>query len=220
MNSAEKVFPVLMADVMGSRSQDGEVLATYLVEKVAAANAAFPGRILSPLTVTLGDEFQGVVRDVESGIKLILWLEHQLRAKPLQAGKGVQVVRLRYVLHEGRIETPVNPKRAHGMLGPGLTRARELLTERGRGLRRMRIALADPLMTNRLDELFFVLDTLSEDWNPQDFTLIEAMMEGMDSETLAKRFQRHRTSIDRRRKNLKIEAYQSIERLLLDLSNP
>lgn len=214
-----KQYIILMGDVVGSREHEGQALADHLLAITDSANKSFGDALESPLTVTLGDEFQGVVKSPEAGVDIILWLEHRLRKEPLKEGDTVRAYQLRYVLHEGAIDTPVNPDRAHGMMGEGLTTARELLTERHRDLPRFRMALADSRRSRRLGDLFSVLATLAEDWKVEDFELIEAMLAENDSEALGKRFNRHRTSIDRRRQTLKIEAYLTLERLLRDIAS-
>lgn len=210
---------ILMADVIGSREQPGAPLSQHLRALTQGANAAFPEGILSPLTVTLGDEFQGVVSNPAGGIDVILWLEQHLRRNPLCQGSECHPYQLRYVLHEGEIDSPLNPERAHGMLGAGLARAREMLTKRARGSPRMLISLRDEHRARRLSDLLIVLDSIVEDWKAEDFELIEAMRESQDSEAIGKRFDRHRTSIDRRRRTLKIEASLLLERLLRDLAS-
>lgn len=55
-----------------------------------------------------------------AGIKIILFIEEYI----LQNNIGFK---LRYVLLSGKIETPVNHKIAYGMIGEGLTKARETI---------------------------------------------------------------------------------------------
>ena len=114
----ERQYDILMADVIRSRNQDGERLMQdleKLVEEVAKIN---PARFLSPMTITLGDEFQAVVRSAVDAVEIMFSLEEQRIMLQLP-------LKLRYVLHRGVIETPINAKSAHGMLGKGLTQARE-----------------------------------------------------------------------------------------------
>lgn len=208
-----------MGDVISSRDHDGATLGRHLKELVDSVNRQFETRLSSPLTVTLGDEFQGVCADVQAGSEIILRMEHQLRAKPLKVDGSLSAYQLRYVLHRGEIESPINPERAHGMLGPGLTEARERLNDHRRGMPRMRISLNDETVSRRLNDLFAVLDAISEDYNPDDFEFITALMEEKDSSLVGERFNRHRTSVDRRRRTLRIDAYLTLERLILDVAS-
>lgn len=209
---------ILMADVISSRTFDGAALSAHLLEATEAANFEFKRELGSPLTVTLGDEFQGVCASVRVGVDLMLWLERHLRKKPHFEKKKLASYQLRYVLHEGVVESPLNPDRAHGMLGPGLTRARELLDEHRRGAPRFRVVLDDADRSRRLTQLFQVLDAIASDYKADDFAFIEALLDESDNERVGEQFDRHRTSVDRRRRTLKIEAYQLLERLLRDLA--
>ena len=88
---------------------------------IARANAAPENGVLSPLTVTLGDEFQGICANLSQGARLV----RRLRADLLAEG-----VECRFVLGLVRIETPLNRERAWNMMGPGLAAAREKLSDK------------------------------------------------------------------------------------------
>ena len=204
-------------DVIGSSAFEGAALSAHLSALVGRANKHFKAELKSPLTVTLGDEFQGICQTLGAGVEVILWLEHALRSDPLRNETGALGYQMRFVLHEGRVESPVNTRNAHGMLGPGLTQARALLSEHRDGAQRIRVALANKTLSAQLEDVFAVLDDLSSDFKAKDFALIEAMFEEVDSSLLGARFGRHRTSIDRRRKTLKVDACERLERVLLSL---
>jgi len=58
---------------------------------------------------TLGDEFQSVIKNLPAALDIIFSIEEKIAA-------GGQDFRLRYVLEEGKIETPLNRKIAYGMI--------------------------------------------------------------------------------------------------------
>src|SRR5690606_29233469 len=155
---------------------------------VDAANRAFASTIRSPLTVTLGDEFQGICAHTAAGVDLILWLEHRLRQQPLRVGKTLQPYALRYVLLVGEVEPPINRENAHGMLGSGLTLARRQLEDHRRGAPRIQLELADPALAARLQDLFAVLTTLTDEFKPADCALVEALFASTDSTALGQQF--------------------------------
>jgi hypothetical protein len=113
---------VLMADIIDSRKNDQNELMLKFRNVTEEINKSHKKGILSPMTITLGDEFQGVVKNISAAINLILELEEKLMLN--NAG-----FKLRYVLYEGKIDTPINDKIAYGMLGEGLTKAREALQQ-------------------------------------------------------------------------------------------
>ena len=53
-------FYIVMADVIRSRSYDGGDLMREFGRIVKECNVTHTGALLSPYTITLGDEFQGV----------------------------------------------------------------------------------------------------------------------------------------------------------------
>lgn len=205
-------YAILMGDVKGSRKKSSEELSKCLEALVGGANEEYASEVESPLTVTLGDEFQGVMQSELAGLRVILWMERRL----LELGPkwGLGDVQLRYALNWGKIESRLNRKRAHGMLGPGLTRAREMLSEGKRGSR-IRLNLEKKEHTKQVWKLFQVMDAIRRDWKSGDFRLIERLLEEEDDTLLAKEFDRDRTSIYRRRLSLKTDAYLKLEELIL-----
>jgi hypothetical protein len=113
---------ILMADIIGSRKTNQQKLMKDFKNTAGKVDHELRDQFLSPITITLGDEFQSIPRDLPSALNIILRLEEAI----IKAKKGF---RLRYVLVEGLIETPINSKTGYEMLGSGLTRARELASK-------------------------------------------------------------------------------------------
>ncbi|MGF1453563.1 MAG: SatD family protein [Opitutales bacterium] len=202
-----------MADVIGSRELNGEALSAALGGLVSHANKQHRKVIASPLTVTLGDEFQGVVKTLPGSVELLHGLEAQRRAQAADLPFA-----LRYVLHEGTIDSPINSRRAHGMVGPGLTRARELLSDKFRGKPKYTIEVDPPELSAALGEAFLALEAVESRWSADDYPLVAALLASDDDEAVAGQFKRHRTSVARRRETLQISAFQALHSLQLRLS--
>lgn len=109
----------LMGDIIDSRSlgDSGQVTADFKAA-IHLANGLNQARILSPLTVTLGDEFQGLVR----GHRAAFEIANTLRLRLLTSG-----ISCRFALGAIQLTTPINPIMAWGMNGPGLAEVREVL---------------------------------------------------------------------------------------------
>ncbi|MTI00282.1 SatD family protein [Roseibium sp. RKSG952] len=112
-----------MGDIVGSSaSADTPARATELNsrfnEAIDQANRANDGTISSPLTITLGDEFQGLCRSLHSGFEVI----HHLRLELLKSG-----IACRFALGLVTLHTPLNRDRAWNMLGEGLAETRDRL---------------------------------------------------------------------------------------------
>jgi hypothetical protein len=107
---------VVIADVIASRQRsDRAALQQRLHESLDTLNRARPaGALLSPYTLTLGDELQVVPARAQGLFHDLLALSAALRPVPL-----------RFALALGAIDTPINPRQAIGMDGSAFHRARD-----------------------------------------------------------------------------------------------
>jgi hypothetical protein len=202
---------VVMADVIGSRDRDPNQLMAELDQTVNQVNTWFKQMILSPLTVTLGDEFQGVVGSLHDAVQIILSFEEaRLR--------GEFDSQLRYVVVYGDIATPLNRERAYGMLGAGLTEAREQLNDKRRGRPRFFFDLPDGRVASQLSRLMEVMSSLTRDWRPDDASLIFDMLKIANNEEVAVLHGKDRSQVRKRRKNLYVDEYRSLKEVVLELS--
>ncbi|BDV43982.1 hypothetical protein GURASL_29050 [Geotalea uraniireducens] len=197
---------IVMADVIRSRSFDGNDLMHEFTRIVAECNAAHKGGLLSPYTITLGDEFQGIAGSLKSTVDSILFLEDRLLTVH-------PAFKLRYVIVYGEIDTPINPLIAHGMMGTGLVTAREMLTKKQRGKKRFQLNMPNLPYTDDLDMLFRLLELLSGHWKGKDYELIRELIWNNDA-VVATRFGKTKSQIWKRRKTLQIEEYVTVKELL------
>ncbi|WP_295885302.1 SatD family protein [uncultured Thiohalocapsa sp.] len=112
-------YLVVIADVIASRElPDRAAAQRRLRASLDSRNAArAPGELLSPYTLTLGDEFQ-VVPARAAG----------LFGDLLQVAADLAPVALRFALALGDIDTAINPQQAIGMDGSAFHRARDGIT--------------------------------------------------------------------------------------------
>ena len=206
------IHTILMGDVEGSSNLEPEFVQNSLFKMIKEINSTYKSSIISPLTITLGDEFQGIVADNNAGTHLIFEMEHYRIEHKLP-------YRLHYVLYEGTIDTEINTETAYGMLGSGLTNARTLLSSKKRDRKRFEIKLIDYFTTTQVQRLFSVLDGLSETWKVQDFPLIMDMLRESNNQWVADKHQKTRAQIWKRRKTLQIEHYRTIQNTIKDLTN-
>jgi hypothetical protein len=103
---------VLIADMVASRaSPDRKALQTQLQHVLARLN--HDERVLSPYTITLGDEFQALPGSAEG-----------IFGAALQIQAAVYPVRVRFSFAIGELRTDINPLQALGMDGPVFHAAR------------------------------------------------------------------------------------------------
>lgn len=146
-----------MSDVVSSSNYVEEILRKELHKLVTETNTSFKQHILSPLTITLGDEFQRILKSTASGNNLIFHMEESLLKRELD-------FKLHYVILLGEIETEINPKIAYEMLGKVLADARKLLSSKKRNRKRFKFRLNDREQSERFSKLFKVLDAIILNW--------------------------------------------------------
>lgn len=113
---------VLIADLVGSeRAQSLQAVHRVFNEAVGFANEQYASAIESPLTITLGDEFQGLARTLSQAWSIVAALRLRLLVADLCC---------RFVIGVAQLETPVNPKAAWNMMGRGLAEARDKLNDK------------------------------------------------------------------------------------------
>jgi|LGVE01.1.fsa_nt_gb hypothetical protein len=201
---------ILMGDVVASRRVDARELRRHLKSLVASCNSDLKSLILSPYTITLGDEFQGIALSLRAIAESIFYFE-ETRVKKKYHFK------LHYVGHYGEIQTPINREIAYEMMGPGLTQARALLTDRYRGRPRFVFDLPDRRLSNNLTRLCKVIDSITDRWNVEDYPLIADMLMNSSNAEVAVKHDKNRSQIWKRRKHLLITEYKLIKDVLLEL---
>jgi len=207
-NIKMKDYIIIMADIIDSRNSDQKNLMNHFKHLTKEVNHSSKQRLLSPITITLGDEFQGIAEDVESAVKLIFDLEEKI----IQQRAGFK---LRYVIFEGAIDTPINKLNAYEMLGEGLTHAREALDEYKSSDYRCYFHLKDKKKSDALTHSLFVYQSIIDEWKVQrDYDLISNFITLKDYKKVADESGKTRSQIWKREKSLKIKEYFSCKSLI------
>jgi hypothetical protein len=204
---------IIMADVIGSSKRNGKTLMNDLKAGVRFVNKKEKQHILSPMTITLGDEFQGVVKNPHAALQIILDMEIFLMSLK-------SPFKLRYVVYEGDIQTKLNKERAYEMLGPGLTAAREQLIALKSSKGRFTVCLKDQELTEKLNLMLVVLQGIIDQWTPSQQKVVTTFLELDDYRKVAERLHRDSTSIWRRKRSLMIDEFNSLKSLILKTTNP
>ena len=196
---------ILMADIIGSRKVEQSKLMKGFKNVVANANKNLEQQLLSPLTITLGDEFQSVAKSLSSALDTVLYLEELII-------KSKEDFKLRYVLLEGAIETPINSQIAYGMLGSGLTEARETLVRSKKQKTRFNITLNDQELEKALTDAFLVLQRIIDKWKVEkDYYIVAEFLANKDYKRVAADLEKERSLIWKREKSLGIEEYFALK---------
>jgi hypothetical protein len=201
---------IYMADVIDSRNQHSAKLMKQFKELVNEINAEHETSLLSPLTITLGDEFQGVASSFKDLIRIVLKIEERIIQKELN-------FKLRHVLYFGEIKTPLNKESSHAMLGEGLTSARSALEDLKKSRNnRFFIEIHDKLKSKIFNDILFVLQFLVDDWKKTDYALISEFIEHEDYKKVASVLKKDVSLMWKREKTLRMREYSALKRAILN----
>jgi hypothetical protein len=196
-----------MADIIGSRNKDGNLVMEGFRDLVAKISSEYRSSFLSPLTITLGDEFQSVVKSLPTGIEIIFAIEELILKREMD-------FKLRYVLYFGPIDTKINRKIAYGMLGKGLTETRQLLENNKTNRSRFLIRTAENDLSEKLTLAFVIFQSVLDDWSMKDRRIVKEFLLCDDYKKIAMRLKKDVSLLWRRRKSLKIAEFQVIKKLI------
>lgn len=196
---------ILMGDIIGSREGDQSLLQQNFAKLIEKVNKDYSTSFESPLTITLGDEFQGVVTSAKEAGEIVIALEEY------RWDLDVEIL-IRYSLGLGEISTPINPKIAYGMLGSGLSEVREALVEMKQEDDRMMISGAITKKSQMALAMNIFLE-MQEEWKWRDRQIISGYFHYRDYKKVAEVLNKDVSLIWRRFKSLGFESYRKRKKL-------
>lgn len=169
---------VLMGDLVSSeRAASVTHLHEVFNAAINAANRDEQPKLVSPLTITLGDEFQGICANLSDGM-------HVLRL--LSARMWLENVECRFVLGVIGLETPINHERAWNMMGPGLAASRERLADK-RDANAYRFELPGQRgMETLMEAIGASITEIEHDWTARQREIILASADEMPADLIKK----------------------------------
>ncbi len=199
---------ILMADIIGSRKKQGKELMNAFSKVTSLVSMQKKNSFLSPITITLGDEFQCVVKSLEDGIEIIILMEELIIRHSLD-------FKLRYVLHDGVIDTAINKKTAYGMLGPGLTEARQMLSDlKGKKKGRILISSLNGKKDALLNDCFFIYTGFIDSWNKGDYPVISLFWDLKDYKSVGHKMKKDISLLWRKEKSIFIKEYAATKQII------
>jgi hypothetical protein len=199
---------IVMADVLSSRNFPQIELYDNLGSLVDLANKTYSSSLLSPLTITLGDEFQCVVKSLKDACDLVFFLEEHLATSNFG-------FKLRFVICYGNIDTPINPVRALGMLGSGLTNARAVLTSAKKVKHRFNVLLDNAGKEEILANGLLIYQAIVDKWySRKDKQFIATMNKEKDYKIVASKMNVSRSQTWKKYNTLNFESLFALKRML------
>jgi len=204
---------IIMADIISSRHiKKEEDFMGQFKSLIALVNERFKNQIISPLTITLGDEFQGIVDSAPTLFELLFFLEEQR----IESGNTFQ---LRYSMVYGEIETEVNTKIAYEMYGVGLTQAREGL-QRAKDLGHYYHVDLKTTFEAQLKLCLELYQSIKSEWKPREYEIVSAFLKHNDYKDLKEiGLYKTRSGAWKKGKSLRIDEYTTVKRLIFLILN-
>lgn len=172
-------YAALMGDLV--RSESSAAIATlhdHFNTAVDRQNEARKSALASPLTITLGDEFQGLMTSFPEAAAAARAMRLEL------LGHGIEC---RFVIGAVALRTPLNEKRAWNMMGPGLSAARAKLNDK-RSPSLYRFSFPDDVLLERLlDAIGASLTAIERRWTETQRGDVLAALDGLSAADIAAR---------------------------------
>lgn len=159
---------ILMGDIVRSRQAEDPQLTHRVFNKVVnQINEEMKAQILSPLTITLGDEFQGLIQTLEQTFKIAFAIRHALLLKSVPC---------RFVIGRTNIKTKINHRFAWNMMGPGLAEARMMLGKK-EDANCYRFSLPNDIKTEKLlNGIGLSLTLIENKWTPTQLQYVSKIL--------------------------------------------
>lgn len=199
---------ILMCDIIGSGKSNQVLLLDHFKKCTKFINQKYSDSLLSPLTITLGDEFQGVVKNINDSIKIVIEIEEFIIKNNFN-------IKLRYIVNYGTIDTKINHKVAYEMMGEGLTNARVMINNMKKSSIRFKIKTDDNEITNIINNSLIIYQHIIDNWNiAKDYKLISNFLKFKDYKIVAENLKKERSLIWKREKSLNLSSYYAVKEIL------
>lgn len=132
------------------------------------------GELLSPYTITLGDEFQAVYRSANQ-------LFHDIWAFTAQ----IHPVRVRVAISVGEITTEINREQSLGMDGPAFHAARDRIDEMKADDILLSLSTQDKPFDRLVNSSLQILAGNLRTWNKNRFTILKKRYENVEVKKIA-----------------------------------
>ncbi len=132
--------------------------------------------VISPFTITLGDEFQAVFSKADNAFKYLWEILYK-----------IYPVRVRFSYGIGEITTSINKTQAIGMDGPAFYNAREGLNELKQTAFQFNIIYNDEKEMQLVKQNLFLLSHLSSGWKETRYKILSYMYEDLSVNQIAKK---------------------------------
>lgn len=174
-------YIAIIGDIMQSKQiVDRECVQKKMVQTLAKINKKYTDDIAAKFTITLGDEFQGLLSCGTNVLKIITEIENELDDVDIRFGIGV-----------GDITTPINREIAIGADGPGYYQARRAIDylkksekkkESGKANIRLAIDGKEQETTELVNVIFSLMTAMKSSWTARQREVVWKMLQNSTSQ--------------------------------------
>lgn len=176
---------VVIGDLVKSRQvADRSGLQARFVDAVGDCNASLSD-VLSPYTVTLGDEFQVVLASATRVFVDLTTIAAALLGAPDAPSHDAASTSIRFSLAVGELSTPLNPDQAIGMDGPAFHAARSGIEELKRSGDSFTLSGIDPGSDELCNSAFALISHAMAGWNARRHWILAERMQKTDVASIA-----------------------------------
>ena len=190
-------YLAVIGDIKNSKQlTNRDSIQINLKETLQWVNKRFAGSIASKFTITLGDEFQGLLSNSEPLFSILQEIE-----------RVMYPVRIRFGIGIGAIITEIDPDFALGADGPAYYNARIAIDYLKQSEKKNQTEAADTrivagedsrLPIDLLNNILLLLTTLKKGWSPQQRQVIGDMLTHRDTQSnVAKRLSIRQPSVQK-----------------------
>lgn len=212
-----KLFIAVIGDIKESKKlKNRNEVQIKLKNTLQQLNEQYKDEIAAKFMITLGDEFQGLLRINEHVVDMIELIQNEMYPVKLRFGIGV-----------GEITTEINPEMAIGADGPGYYKAREAIETLKKNEQKNKMQTADIRMEMQQDEqgicnmmntIFSLMAVIKNGWTERQREIIvdHVMHQGSQAEC-AMRLNITQSSVQRGLANANYYAYKDAKNTVMDV---
>ncbi|MCR5824184.1 MAG: SatD family protein [Lachnospiraceae bacterium] len=192
------LYYAIIGDIKDSKKIDNrDTVQDKLRRTLDKVNVDYKEGIAANFLITLGDEFQGLLKRPDDIIALVKYIQNEMYPVQIRFGIGI-----------GEIKTTIDHEAALGADGPAYYAARNAITEIRESEKREKKQAADVKLATYGKESFEMIEincllgmikVIENGWNPeQRFTIMDMLVHQDSQENCAKRLQTTQPTVARR----------------------
>ena len=167
--TSKQIYAAVTVDIIGSTAMyesTGEPIRARLLTVLESINRRFEDYLAVPFGITLGDEFQGLVRDVRATPYIIYHIRAELI--PLRCREGVGI---------GPVASGLVSS-TRDMEGPAFSMSRNALDETKERKNRFTLyRMDDKLLQEAANAIAMLVDTIQGSWTEKQWQALRAYLE-------------------------------------------